>query len=802
MVALSGGWAGDPVATITDGWARDIAGEAFAQQKYEYLAQQKAKLDASPLIDVIARHDKTNRVHLDIETASECELKTEGLYRYAAHASTFVRVVCYAFNDDPGTVWIPLDVVPVDVIVKVNLRLKRGERVTCQSTCPRDLADHVVGMREVYSGDPGGEVRAHNAAFERSVLNGPAGKRIGFPHIEIEQTVCTMAKAAAHSMPEGLGDCAKALGTYPKDEDGVNDMRYLAKPRKDGSFCQIDEPAEQHRFVNLYAYCMDDVYAERGIDDAIPDLSKDEQLNYEMDQRINDRGWEVDRASCELAVKLREEYKAELKEECVRLTGYTPGQTGKLAEWCRDEGFFTLENLQAETVNDAVDDPTCPPHVRRVLRIFSTYNMKAVAKFTSMLKAMGDDDVLRGMFKFHAAGTGRWSSRIAQLHNLYRPKITDQETAIEAFKLAKLSWLKALYDGQKTPDGKHDLNPMMVLASCVRGMLVARKGRRLIFPDFAAIEARFNAWAWNEDWKLLAYRAYDRIVKDDRGNVVFDKKGEPLREGPDLYVLAYARAFGIPIDDVTKAMRQIGKVMELALGYEGGVGAFVTMTKTYGIDLQELTDAAFPTLPRDVLMEAIDGWAYAVKTKRTHDLPQKIWVTIDALKRLWRRAHPRIVQGWKDLKQAAELAVHNPGQIYACADGKVMFRVKGNWLYMRLPSGRKIAYFKPRIADDGTIRYMGVDTFTRKWGWTTSYGGKWDENFVQGGCACLLRAALRDLEAEGYDPVGHVHDEPVVEVDEDFGSADEAGAITCRPRVWCPGLPLAFDAHVGKRYRK
>jgi DNA polymerase len=788
---VSGGYQGEGARPDEirghDGWRRDNA-------------PQKEK-GFTPDYGIIARpQNRRRRVHLDIETSSRCDLKAEGLYRYAEHESTFVRVVCYAFDDEGGTIWVPLETIPAEIFVKVRLRMKQGETLLCQPHCPHELVAHIVGTREAFSQDPGGEVRAHNAAFERNVLNGPAGRRIGFPHITIEQTICTMVKAATYSLPEALGDTAKALGTYPKDEDGYKDMMYIAKPRKDGTFVAPEE--EPNRFVSLYAYCMDDVYAERGVDDAVPDIPKDEQLNYEMDQRINDRGWLCDRAACEDAVELREEFKDELREMCVELTGYTPGQTGKLAEWCRDEGFFSLKDLKAETVNDAVDDPSCPAHVKRVLRIFSTYNMKAVAKFSSMLKAMGDDDVLRGMFRFNAAGTGRWSSRIVQLHNLYRPKINDQETAIEAFRQRKLSWLKALYDGQLTPDGKQPLNVMMVLGSCVRGMLIARPGKKLIFPDFAAIEARFNAWAWGEEWKLLAYRAYDRIVKDDRGNVVFDKKGEPLREGPDLYVLAYARAFGIPVEEVEKWQRQIGKVMELALGYEGVVGAFVKMAKTYGIDLAELTEMAFPTLPRDVLMEAADAWEYAIKMKRTHELPQKIWITLDALKRLWRRAHPRIVQGWKDLKAAAEMAVHNPGQIFSCADGKVMFRVKGSWLDMRLPSGRVLHYFKPRIAEDGTIRYLGVDTFTRKWGWTTSYGGKWDENFVQGGCACLLRSALRELEAEGYDPIGHVHDEPVVEVDEDFGSVEEAGRITCHRRVWCPDLPLAFDGHVGKRYRK
>jgi len=602
-------------------------------------------------------------------------------------------------------------------------------------------------------------------------------------------------------MPEALEDTAKALGTYPKDETGANDMRYLCKPRQNGTFAEIEE--EPDRYISLYTYCMDDVYAERGVDDAIPDLQRDEQQKYyPMDQRINDRGWEVDPHSIECAQDLVEQYKHELKAKCIEATGVAPSQTGKLAEWCRDEGFLTLQNLQAETVNDAMEDRNCPEHVRRVLRLYSTYNMKAVSKFPAMLRSKCDDNVLRGMFRFHAAGPGRWSSKIVQLHNLYRPKIKDQDTAIAAFWLRNLDFLKALYDGEKTTDGRHFLNPMVVLGSCVRGMLVARKGKKLIFPDHSGIEARLNAWAWDEDWKLLAYRAYDTILTDDKGGVLFDKKGEPMRAGPDLYVLAYARAFGISVEDVTKAMRQIGKVMELALGYEGGVGAFVTMTKTYGIDLEELTAAAFPTIPRDVMLEAIDAWAWAVSQKRTHDLPQKVWVTIDALKRLWRRAHPRIVQGWKDLKNAAVMAVQNPGQIFAVADGKCMFMVKGKWLYMRLPSGRRIAYYKPRIADDGTIRFLGVDTFTRKWGWTTSYGGKWDENFIQGMAACLLREDLYWLEEAGYDPVGHVHDEPVVECDEDFGSVEEAGSIICRPRVWAPGLPLAFEGHVGKRYRK
>ena len=731
------------------------------------------------------------KLHLDIETGSRCNLKTEGLYRYAQHASTFVRVVCYAFDEEPGTIWVPLDALPAEIFVKLRLRLKQNEELICSEQIPARVKMHI---------EMGGEVRAHNAAFERNVLSGPAGKKIGFPEIKIMQTVCVMAKAAAHNMPEDLGDLCASLGSYPKDEGGRNDMMYLSKPRQNGTFCSPFE--EPDRFVRLYSYCMDDVYAERGADESLPDLSPSEQIYYWMDQRINDRGWLADVESVKNAHALALAYKAEIREEIVRLTGYTPGQTGKLAEWCRDEGYFTLPDLQAETVVTACEDPSCPPHVKRVLQLYSTHNMKAVSKFPAILRSKCDDDVLRGMFRYHAAGPGRWSSRIVQLHNLFRPKIKDQDTAIEAFRQRNLQFLRALYDGEVDAKGR-PINPMVVLASCVRGMLTARPGKILIFPDFSGIEARFNAWAWNEEWKLLAYRAYDTIVTDDRGHVVFDKKGEPMRAGPDLYVLAYARAFGVAIEDVTKDMRQIGKVMELALGYEGGVGAFVTMVDTYGLDLEALAEAAYPTIPLDVMLEAADGWEWALKNKRsTHGLSKRTWMIIDALKRMWRRAHPRIVTGWKSLKECAENAVANPGQVFRFANGKGAFKVNDRWLYMRLPSGRNLAYYRPRLADDGTIRYMGTDTFTRRWGWTSSYGGKWDENFVQGGCACILREALLTGEEHGYTPIGHVHDEPVTEVDESFGSVDELGRLICAPRKWRETLPLAYEGHRAKRYRK
>jgi DNA polymerase len=321
---------------------------------------------------------------------------------------------------------------------------------------------------------------------------------------------------------------------------------------------------------------------------------------------------------------------------------------------------------------------------------------------------------------------------------------------------------------------------MKVIASCVRGMLIADEGKELVFPDFSGVEARWNAWLFGEEWKLEAYRAYDR------------------GDGPDLYVVAYARAFGVDTSSVTKPQRQIGKVLELALGYEGGVGAFVKMCATNKIDIAALTDVE---LPADVRAEAEHNYEYALEQGRVKGLDPAVWMACEGLKLLWRRAHPRIVQGWKDLKTAMQCAVANPGIVYKVAGGRIMFKVEGQFLVMRLPSGRKTRYFQPQLRLD-TLFYQGIDTVTRQWGWTSTYGGKICENEDQGGCRDLLVEAMLAFEEANYPIIMHVHDEPVMEVP--IGSLPDAEVtrIMCKVPDWAEGFPLAIEGHRGKRYRK
>lgn len=437
------------------------------------------------------------KLTLDIETFSRCDLKKAGLYKYAEDESTDILCACWAIDDGPVHAWIP----SADFTFcaeNIDGKVYVGPEV------PFHLSDAINCMIDVH---------AWNAMFERRVLLGPAGQRYGFPKLDIRQMRCSMHRARVHGLPGALEDSAEVLDApVKKDKAGQNAMRYLCKPRKDGS--QSNAENEYERFVKLVAYCADDVRAERAVDNIVPPLSAAELDVYRMDQEINDRGVKIDVAAVEDLISIVEQYKQQLLQRCLELTsdpfalcpakgGVKPSQAGALAEWIRSNGFPELENLQADTVRKALLKPL-PDNIKAVLKLYSTYNMKSVTKLPVMLRALCKDGRIHGMFLVYGAGTGRWSSIIVQLQNLLRPVIDDPDTAILAMRLRSLDWVRALYSGT---------DPMKVVASCIRGMLIADDDKELVFPDFSGVESRWNAWMFGEEWKLKSYRDYDADPK-------------------------------------------------------------------------------------------------------------------------------------------------------------------------------------------------------------------------------------------------------------------------------------------------
>lgn len=380
------------------------------------------------------------KLHADIETFSECDLKVAGLYKYAEHPSTEVTVFCYALDNGPVNVWLPYEVwdIPQQVLDGIRARPEFDEDATIHTsmTAPDALRWHV---------SLGNEFSAHNAQFERTVLNGVAGQKLDFPLIEINQTSCTMAKCRAHGLPGALEDAARALGTHPKLATGKNAMRAFMKPRNKKGAARWTPATDPQDFIELVAYCIDDVKAERDLDNAIPDLTQPEMAVYRMDQRMNDRGVAVDLESVANIQYLIAVRKAELEAQCLEWTGLRPSQREKIAEWIRANGYPRLADMQADTITKLVTNHELPSRVRDVLRLYSTYNAKAVAKFGVIEDMVCADGRIRGMFQYHGAGTGRWSSTGVQLQNISRGYIDDPEAAIEACAARDLNLIRSLW---------------------------------------------------------------------------------------------------------------------------------------------------------------------------------------------------------------------------------------------------------------------------------------------------------------------------------------------------------------------
>ncbi|MBK7366162.1 MAG: hypothetical protein IPI97_14690 [Nitrosomonas sp.] len=293
--------------------------------------------------------------------------------------------------------------------------------------------------------------------------------------------------------------------------------------------------------------------------------------------------------------------------------------------------------------------------------------------------------------------------------------------------------------------------PLTVVSDCLRGFLRAAPYHKFIAADFSAIEARVLAWLAGEERVLEVFRGHGKIYEAEAAGI-----------------------YRVNIKDVTKAQRQIGKVAVLALGFGGGVGAFQSMAKNYGVKVPD--------------------------------------VQADEIKKAWRLNNPNIVKYWYGLEDAAKQAILRPGAKFYAGhkDRQVCYLFKGSFLWCKLPSGRVICYPYPKIEAKetpwgemkDTITYVSEDSVTRVWDRQKTYGGSLSENVTQAVSSCLLREAMLRLEEKNYPIVMHVHDEIVCEVPEDFGSVSEMEQIMSEVPAWAKGLPISAEGWEGQRFRK
>lgn len=615
---------------------------------------------------------------LDLETYSDIDIKN-GAYKYAEDAE--IILFSYAIDDAPARV--------VDVA--------HGEA----------YPPAVVGAFN----DPNCTLIAHNAQFDRTVL-----KKFVPAVANPRRWKDSMIKAYSLSLPGSLAALCEYCGLpvdKAKDKEGGMLVRKFCIPQKFGRCLPPANDSDWQKFVN---YARLDVEAMREVWNRLPywnDL-KAFWAEWHIDQVINDRGMQVDLELASCAIEASAEVAEKSNATVQRITegkAKTAGQRDVLMRFLEGLGY-DVKDMRKSTLEHALDDPSLPDEARELILARLQAAKASVKKYDALIRCTNTDGRLRGCLLFCGAQkTGRWAGRLWQPQNLPRGTLSPEqvETAIDAIKhgIAPL-----LYD---------DVNA--VVSSCLRGAITAPAGAKLVVADLSNIEGRVLAWLAGESWKLDAFRAYDR------------------GEGVDLYKATYARTFGIKPADVTKKQRQIGKVLELAMGYMGGVGSFLAFATAYGVDLKELADHTWEALDRNTLMLAHDQWDFFKSRDMTNGLDETTWSALNAIKIAWRDAHPAITRFWHETEQQIEAAFGRAPQVsgfYPCGFAYTRFG-----LACRLPSGRMMAYPRAELPSDESERclfkYYAPLKVRKGFAMSRTHAGKIVENCLGGAILTLTR---------------------------------------------------------------
>ncbi|MGR7380834.1 DNA polymerase [Klebsiella aerogenes] len=679
----------------------------------------------------------------DLETYCEIPINN-GTHAYAEGAE--VMLFAWAIGDEPVSVW----------------DLTAGEPI------PGPLFKAIT--------DPDTLLYFHNSHFDRTVLRHTL-PRLAPP---VERWRDTMVQALAHSLPGALAALCEVLGVpqdKAKDKEGKSLIQLFCKPRPKNSKLRRatskTHPVEWQRFV---AYAGLDIEAMREVYKRLPkwNYQGTELALWHCDQRINDRGVCMDVQLAQAAIEAVDlEQKRLAKRTQVMTDGEVQAATQRdaMIKHIVESYGVELPDMQRSTLERRIADPDLPSPVKELLAIRLQASTTSTSKYKSLMKGISSDGRLRGTLQFCGASrTGRWAGRLFQPQNLPRPTL-EQERIDEGIEALKSGCADLLFD-----------NVMELTSSALRGCIMAPAGKKLVVSDLSNIEGRKLAWLAGEQWKLAAFRQYDEGT------------------GPDLYKLAYAKAFNITPDEVTKYQRQIGKVMELGLGFGGGVAAFLTFALVYGLDLEELATAALPNIPRDVQREAKSWYDESVKRKATYGLSERVFIACDSLKRLWRRAHPETCDFWYQLERTVRAAIATPKKTLYC--GYLKVRRDGAWLRIQLPSGRALCYPSPTI-EKGNITYMGINSYSRKWQRLKTYGGKLVENVTQAAARDVLAGNMPLIENAGYSIVLTVHDEVICEAQDtdDYTDAALSSLLSTNPE-WAPDIPLNAGGFEAYHYRK
>lgn len=670
---------------------------------------------------------------LDYETFSERELKDSGANEYSRDPSTEILCVGYTYGTREELAESP-----------VQLFVPEHENIARDTDFMRLLTlDDTVLV-------------AHNAFFEQCITKYTLPKyrnllrMAGAKKLWPKRWICTASMARAVGLPGSLEGAGAALGLFhQKDVVAGRIGKKLCKPRKPTKHDPSTRHSDPAEYQILYEYCKKDVEAERELFLRLPKLHPKERKIWVLNQKMNLRGFAVDRELVDGALHCIERETRMLDRKFQKLTGLDSArQRDATLKWLRAEGLV-LPDMKAGTITETLELPhaSLPPTAREVLEIRQAISKSSTAKYAAFESRSRSDGRARDNTIYFGAHTGRDAGTGLQPQNLFKSTLphADVLTGIDLIKARDVTAIRALFP-----------KPMELYSSALRSCIVAPYGDLLDVGDFATIEVRVLFW-------LAGHKA----------------GLEAIVTGKDMYLQMASKIYDADLDELTAAYkaghpadvqkRQLGKQAVLGAGFGIGLGGekFQATAKMYGMDIS-----------LSLAQKAVQAY---------------------------RDLHYPIPKFWSTIERAATMAVENPGKCYK--HGRLRWRKEGRWLTCELPMGRKLWYFSPRLervqtiyGERLTLTYRGVESKTRQFLRMTTWGGKLTENVVQAVARDVLMEALLRLEERGHRPVLAVHDEIVCERP-DNGDVTMQGIMAYAPD-WADGLPIKVEGWSENRYRK
>ena len=640
---------------------------------------------------------------IDLETYSDLDIKAVGGYKYAENAE--ILLFGYAYDDEPVQV----------------IDLAQGEEIPADIIA--DISNPVVLKT------------AYNAQFERTVLSHYLFD--GY-FLDPNQWQCTMVLSLNLGLYGSLAEDCKIF-KMPEDKAKLNIGRKLIM-----EFCKPCSPTKtnggrtrnlpQHDIENwnlFKEYNKRDVEVERYLRKKMIPFKPPEVEHklWALDQNINDRGITVDVQLISKAIAADFDFKTHITAEAKKISGLdNPNSTEQLKKWIEEQEGFFPPSITKDTVKELLKTVK-NKKVHEMLKLKMLLSKTSIKKYTAMQKARCNDGKVRGLLQFYGANrTGCWAGRLVQVQNLPRNTMPDLDDARELLKSCDAETFEIFYE-----------NVPNVLSQLIRTAFIPSKGNKFIVADFSAIEARVIAWLSNENWRM-----------------------DVFANGGDIYCASASQMFHVPVvkHGINGELRQKGKIAELALGYQGGIGAL----KAMGADKMGLTDSELT------------------------DIVAK-----------WRKASPNIVKLWNEVEKAVVRAVEYRTSV--AYKHNMLFSYKSGMLRIRLASGRVISYIRPQC-NYGKLSYEGINQTSRKWERLDTYGGKLVENIVQATARDCLAVAMMRLNDAGFKIVMHVHDEVIIDCKGTNKELNEINKIMGEPIDWAPGLILNADGYITDYYKK